>query len=265
MSLPIVVTHPSSLLHNGLRQLLRRSHFRPVRIATTLTDDLQTYLISLQSAVWLTGIERSPAATNALVHAIVSANPRIKAVIMAGSQEPEDIVAALKAGAHGYLRQDIAGETLLTSLELIAHGEMIVHPQLMSSYQKAHTSGRATHSLDDTTAYIPASEQPAPTRHFQSWPSLAEVKSEAVNKGHGSDVPSLSRREILILRMLIQGASNKTIARNLGITESTVKVHMKAILRKLRLQNRTQAAIWARNNVKENDLNKQTTGAGTAH
>jgi len=58
---------------------------------------------------------------------------------------------------------------------------------------------------------------------------------------------------MLILRMLTQGASNKTIAFKLVITESTVKVHMKAILRKLRLQNRTQAAIWASNNVAEDD------------
>ena len=56
---------------------------------------------------------------------------------------------------------------------------------------------------------------------------------------------------MLILRMLMQGASNKTIALKLVITESTVKVHMKAILRKLRLQNRTQAAIWANDNVNE--------------
>ncbi|MGZ5917046.1 MAG: response regulator transcription factor [Methyloceanibacter sp.] len=75
----------------------------------------------------------------------------------------------------------------------------------------------------------------------------------------------MSRREMLILRMLMQGASNKTIARNLVITESTVKVHMKAILRKLRLQNRTQAAIWARNNVKESDWNKQTASMSSAH
>ena len=49
----------------------------------------------------------------------------------------------------------------------------------------------------------------------------------------------------------MEGASNKAIARTLVITEATVKVHMKAILRKLRLQNRTQAAIWARNYLGE--------------
>jgi len=128
MSLPIVVTHPSSLFHKDLHQLLAKSRFRPVRIATTLTDDLESYLTSLESAVWLTGIDRSAAITNTIVSKVVAANPRVKAVIMAASQEPEDIIAALKAGACGYLRQDIAGETLLKSLELIAHGEKIVHP-----------------------------------------------------------------------------------------------------------------------------------------
>ena len=62
-------------------------------------------------------------------------------------------------------------------------------------------------------------------------------------------VRSLSRRELVILRTLTEGASNKIIARKLVITELTVKVHMKAILRKLRLQNRTQAAIWARTHL----------------
>ena len=64
-------------------------------------------------------------------------------------------------------------------------------------------------------------------------------------------VRNLSRRELAILRNLTDGASNKMIALKLVITESTVKVHMKAILRKLRLQNRTQAAIWARSHLGE--------------
>jgi DNA-binding NarL/FixJ family response regulator len=64
-------------------------------------------------------------------------------------------------------------------------------------------------------------------------------------------VRNLSRRELAILRNVTEGASNKTIALKLVITESTVKVHMKSILRKLRLQNRTQAAMWARTNLGE--------------
>ena len=57
MTLPIVVTHPSTLFHNGLRHLFAKSRFRPVRIATSLTEDLEKYLESLESCVWLTGVE----------------------------------------------------------------------------------------------------------------------------------------------------------------------------------------------------------------
>ena len=62
-------------------------------------------------------------------------------------------------------------------------------------------------------------------------------------------IKGLSRRETSILRLLMQGTSNKVIARQLVITEATVKVHIKAILRKLRLHNRTQAAMWASNHL----------------
>src|SRR5258707_8839975 len=60
--------------------------------------------------------------------------------------------------------------------------------------------------------------------------------------------PQLSTREKSILRCLIEGDSNKCIARKIDIAEATVKVHVKAILRKIRVQNRTQAAIWGMNN-----------------
>jgi two-component system, NarL family, nitrate/nitrite response regulator NarL len=59
------------------------------------------------------------------------------------------------------------------------------------------------------------------------------------------NVPKLSEREIQILDGLVKGHANKVIARTCDITEATVKVHMKSILRKIQVANRTQAAIWA--------------------
>src|SRR5262245_14946752 len=141
MSLPIVVTHPSTLFHNGLRQLFGKSRFRPARIATSLNDELETYLCTQGSCVWLTGVETSIAATNALVRKIVAANPGVKAVILAPTQNFEDVVGALKAGACGFLCQDICGERLLKSLELIAMSEMVVHPQ--SAWSLAANENRA--------------------------------------------------------------------------------------------------------------------------
>ena len=262
MSLPIVVTHPSTLFHKGLRHIMAKSRFRPVRIATTLTEDLETYLRSHGTCVWLTGVQTDLSTTIDHVRRLVSANSGVKAVILSASQEPEEIVAALKAGACGFLCQDIPGERLLRSLELIALGEMIVHPQYVIS-QMVASENQAPCALVDSDSFLATSGMPHLSGQLGSR-SLSGLAKEAVSEGESHDaVPSLSRREMLILRMLIQGASNKTIARNLVITELTVKVHMKAILRKLRLQNRTQAAIWARNNVSEGTLDQQPVAPGT--
>jgi two-component system nitrate/nitrite response regulator NarL len=70
----------------------------------------------------------------------------------------------------------------------------------------------------------------------------------AWNYGGNYGDRELSLKETCILRRLISGASNKEIARNYSIAEATVKVHVAAILRKIRVRNRTQAAIWALNN-----------------
>lgn len=260
MSLPIVVTHPSTLFHDGLRQLFSKSRFRPARIATSLNDELETYLRTQGSCVWLTGVETSIAATNALVRKVVAANPDVKVVILAPAQNPEDVVGALKSGACGFLSQDICGERLLKSLELIAMSEMVVHPQFARSPANENRAGGGAEGEDRCGVRSGAALM---MRSLESRSGASSASDEAESAGQG--VPSLSRRETLILRMLMQGASNKVIARNLVITESTVKVHMKAILRKLRLQNRTQAAIWARNNVNEDDWNLRAASAGAAH
>jgi two-component system, NarL family, nitrate/nitrite response regulator NarL len=263
MSLPLVVTHPSTLFHNGLRQLFTKSRFRPVRIATSLNEDLEDYLRSQSACVWLTGVESSVSATSAMVRRVVTANAGVKAVILAASQKPEDIVAALRAGACGFLGQDIPGERLLRSLELIALGEMVVHPKF--TWSGAANENQASGDLESNDRLLANGGSSHAIQRFQSRSSLAGATEVASENQTGETVPSLSRREMLILRMLMQGASNKVIARNLVITESTVKVHMKAILRKLRLQNRTQAAIWARNNVNERDWNTRAASAGAAH
>ena len=77
-------------------------------------------------------------------------------------------------------------------------------------------------------------------------PEVAESQPIIAAIGDEEPVPKqLSVRETVILRCLMQGDSNKLIARKFDIAEATVKVHVKAILRKIQAKNRTQAAIWA--------------------
>jgi two-component system nitrate/nitrite response regulator NarL len=71
-------------------------------------------------------------------------------------------------------------------------------------------------------------------------------------------------REKSILRCLIEGHSNKCIARKIDIAEATVKVHVKAILRKIRVQNRTQAAIWGMNNASVTRLASNNSPSSTS-
>ncbi len=81
---------------------------------------------------------------------------------------------------------------------------------------------------------------------------LAQLLVSSRGDELGQDVPprrkGLSQREVQILRCLLNGNSNKMIANHLNITEATVKVHLKSLLRKINASNRTQAAIWALNN-----------------
>src|SRR5262249_14828088 len=126
---PVVVTHLCTLFHSGLRQIFAKSRFRPVRVESTLSEELETYLRSLESGVWLLGVERCLSTTNTLVQRVVTTTPQVKAVILAAYQTPNDIIPALEAGACGFLCQDVPAERLLRSLELIMLGEVVVHPQ----------------------------------------------------------------------------------------------------------------------------------------
>ena len=139
--------------------------------------------------------------------------PNSKTVVLSDQFNLEDVADAFKYGADGYIVKEISCDALKRSLRLVAMGEKVMPSQLAS-----HLSGTVAQA---------------------KVPQLAE-NSEITN--------ILSAREITTLRYLLLGHANKVIARRLEISEATVKVYVKAILRKLRVRNRTQAAIWAFNN-----------------
>ena len=184
MSTPVVVTHPCTLFHDGLRQTFKKSRFRPVRIASTLSEEVETYLRSLESCIWLIGVERCVSTTIELVQRVVTTTPGVKAVILAAYPMPDDILAALKAGACGFLCQDIPGERLIKSLELIALGEMVVHPQF-SWGQTAVGQIQASGELKDNSALQAKNGESHLTRHsdsgssFPSWASRRSPRAKA--------------------------------------------------------------------------------------
>ncbi len=261
-STPLVVTHPCALVRDALCHILTKSQFRPVRILPTLDGGAENYLGSAGICIWLLGVRECASTTNDLVRRVVAANPSVKPVILAASHTPKDIVPALEAGVCGFLCQNIPGKQLIKSLELVALGQTVIHPHFhqmafaqMAVQSHATLEFEATSATPGNNGYKAIAELP---RHSEVLSPAALVALPAVetpgtsNGGLAGDVVrDLSRRELVVLRKLTEGASNKVIALTLVMTESTVKVHMKAILRKLRLQNRTQAAIWARTHLGE--------------
>jgi len=122
------------------------------------------------------------------------------------------------SGVSGFLTKDIDFSTMLRKIQLVLSGQKVL----------------PTRSIDD----LICSETLVPPA---DWIDL--------DRGH-----KLSDREIGILRCLVDGDANKVISRRLNIAEPTVKVHVKAILRKLRVENRTQAAVWAINHRSRPDF-----------
>jgi two-component system, NarL family, nitrate/nitrite response regulator NarL len=252
---PLVVTHPCALVRDAFRRILTKSRFRPVRILSTLDGGAEYCLGSAGICIWLLGVRECAPTTNALVRRLVAANPSVRPVILAESHTAQDMVLALEAGAFGFLCQTIPGKQLIKSLELVVLGQTVIYPQLhLAAGAQMAVQSHPTREFEATSAssgsggYKVIAELPPAA--LVALPA-AETRGTSNGGPAGDVVRDLSRRELLILRTLTEGASNKVIALKLVITESTVKVHMKAILRKLRLQNRTQAAIWARTHLGE--------------
>lgn len=128
-----------------------------------------------------------------------------RVVVFSVSNHEDDVISAPKRGADGYLLKDMEPEDLLRSLHQAAAGQVVLSEALTPVLAANLRESR------------PSSER---------------------------DVQQLTPRECDILKLIAQGLPNKMIARKLMITESTVKVHVKHLLKKMKLKSRVEAAVW---------------------
>ena len=149
---------------------------------------------------------------------LMEAAPASRILLLTVSEDADDLAAALRAGAHGYLLKTIEGEQLATAIHNAMQGEAVISPEMTGKLVRAFQHA-------GSTAALPA--DPAPAHEVASL---------------------LSPREQQVLQQIATGASNKQIARALAIAETTVKIHVQHILRKLQLSSRVQAAVYATGN-----------------
>ena len=138
--------------------------------------------------------------------AIKDAGLDCRVVILTVSDSADDLVAAIRAGADGYLLKDMEPEDLLAAIDDTLNGRTVIGERLNGLLARA-------------------------------------IRTEATSKQR--DSATLTEREREILRALAQGLSNKLVARSLDISEATVKVHVKNLLKKLGFRSRLEAAVWA--------------------
>jgi two-component system nitrate/nitrite response regulator NarL len=203
--LRIVVIDDHTLFRRGITALLGRAPgFEVVGEAADGFEGIKAVALHRPDVVLLDLNMPGISGIDAL-HAILKEAPGTHIVMLTVSEDADDLMLALKAGAQGYLLKNIESEFLIDALRRAADGESVMSPEMTGKLMRTVREGAAA----------PAAQ------------------------------PALSPREREILGHLARGASNKEIARDLDVAESTVKIHVQHILRKLELTSRVQAAVWA--------------------
>lgn len=203
-SILIIDDHP--LFRKGVAQLLAMdSVFELVGEAASGSEGYELAL-TLHPDIILLDLDMRGMNGIDTLKAIKEAEIDSRVIVLTVSDNEEDVLGALRAGAEGYLLKDMEPEDLLESLKSAAHGRMVLSEKLV---------GMLAHAIRADTRAMPP------------------------------DHAALTSREEAILSRIAQGKSNKLIARELGIAEGTVKVHVKHLLKKLNLRSRVEAAVWA--------------------
>ncbi len=210
----IVVVDDHTLFRRGLTALLSREpQFQVVGDAADggealrRVKDLQPDLVLLDNHLpGVNGVDVLPA--------LREAAPAARVLMLTVSEDEQDLAAALRGGACGYLLKTIEGDALAQAIRRAMRGENVI---------AAEMTGKLVSAFQASSAPSPAPAPEAPR----------------------SPIDTLSPREQEILRLIARGASNKEIGRDLGIAETTVKIHVQHVLRKLGLSSRVQAAVYA--------------------
>jgi two-component system nitrate/nitrite response regulator NarL len=222
-----VLVGPCALLREGLGRILSAADFRITATAASVEDLIASQQAEDRPNLLILEVSRDQTTTVKQIKVFRGQYPTARIALLADREQLvyANIVSAFRSGADAYFLKPSC-EAFIKSLDLVMIGEVILPPSILSLM--LHEDRSIAAGEVKTEAGI----QRAPIAY-------AETSS--------TDCPRLSERERRILRCLIEGDSNKAIARKNDMADATVKAHIKAILHKIRVNNRTKAAIWALN------------------
>jgi two-component system nitrate/nitrite response regulator NarL len=219
-----------------LARLLSTTEYKPIRCATNVDELMHGTPVDPERVLFLISGELRLAESggNAPVEEVRLLReryPDARLVVISSACDVDDVIATLKAGANGYILNTMTSDILTKSFDLVMSGETV----LPYEFTRALRDRKELKSRNgDLTA---------------PFAGEGDYVGESPRASGASEMRKLSGRETAIMSRLIQGDSNKSIARSVGLAEATVKTHVKAILRKIGVKNRTQAALWAMTNL----------------
>ncbi len=206
----ILIIDDHTLFRNGIKLVLQRHE--GFEVAGEAGDGLEGVKRAKQLKPDVVLLDLHMAGTGGLeaLRLLVEDVPEAQVIMLTVSEDADDLLETLRSGARGYLLKNIDTDFLLESIRRAAQGESVMSPQI-------------AHKLADSLR--------APQKDTAAVPDISPDK--------------LSPREREIIVMLARGASNKEIAKTLDLSESTIKIHVQGILRKLNIAKRVQAAVYA--------------------
>ena len=236
----------NALLREGLARILNSGGFRMLASGCSVDDLIPNPHPRQQPILLVIDVGDDFDTAVAQLKCFKQRYPAGRVAILDHQRQLGTMMSAFRLGANAYLPRATTSDTFINTLELIMLGETFLPPEILSFICHQQDRGHAASHCGNAAHHIAAPDD-GDDDASEMIGTNGET-NELVPHDMASLTP-LSTRQQSILRCLIQGDSNKSIARKLAISEATAKVHVKSILRKIRVHNRTQAAIWAISSV----------------
>jgi two-component system nitrate/nitrite response regulator NarL len=211
----VIVVDDHPLFRKGVVELLQLDPVFQVDGEAGNYDDAIAAVVEKKPDLVLLDLNMKGTSGIEILSSIKRFDPSIRVIMLTVSDNPQDLIQAIRAGVDGYLLKDLDPDEILKSLRQGIDGKTVLSPTMMRA-------------LADT------------------------FKNETAQETEYRNLDELTNREKAVLQCVAKGLSNKAIAQQLQISDGTVKVHVKHVLRKLNFRSRVEAAVWMADQERSN-------------